>query len=102
MSLIRGPKSKHPCPVCLVKGDELANITKTWPLRTADQTKDVIEQARALQNNKEREKLLSGNGIRDVDVSNTCTIYGLNLGYGHNPECFLEVATLRPTPCAFL
>ncbi|KAI0284933.1 hypothetical protein BC826DRAFT_1189767 [Russula brevipes] len=69
MSLIRGSTSKRPCPVCLVKAEDLADITKTWPFRTADHTQDIIQQARALHSANEREKLLSENGIRNVDIA---------------------------------
>jgi hypothetical protein len=69
MSLIRGTKSKWPCPICLVKSDELVDITRTWPLRSADQNQNLVQRARNLQRATDREKLLSEFGIRDVDVS---------------------------------
>jgi hypothetical protein len=69
MALIRGTTSKRPCPICFVGGDELSDITKTWTLRTAIHTQDVLRQAHTIQSITEREKLLSEHGIRDVDVS---------------------------------
>jgi hypothetical protein len=69
MSLIRGSNSKRPCPICLVKSDALADISTTWPLRTAADTQTVIKDARKLQSAAEREKLLSHLSLRDVDVS---------------------------------
>jgi len=69
MALIRGTTSKRPCPICLVNADDLTKITNTWMLRTAEHTRSLIQQARSIQSPVEREKLLSVNGIRNVDVS---------------------------------
>jgi hypothetical protein len=69
MALIRGSTGKRPCPICFVNPDDLTKITNTWTLRTADHTQSLIQQARSIQRPIEREKLLSNNGIRDVDVS---------------------------------
>ncbi|KAH9993319.1 hypothetical protein BJV74DRAFT_771077, partial [Russula compacta] len=56
-----------PCPICLVKSDALADISTTWPLRTAADTQMVIKDARKLQSAAEREKLLSHLSLHDVD-----------------------------------
>jgi hypothetical protein len=69
MALICGTTSKWPCPICFVSADELSNITKTWMLRTAVHTQDVLRQAHAIQSVTEHEKLLTEHGIRDVDMS---------------------------------
>ena len=69
MALICGTTSKRLCPICFVGADELSDITKTWTLRTAVHTQDVLQQAHAIQSVTEREKLLTEHGIRDVDVS---------------------------------
>jgi len=69
MALIRGTTSKRPCPICFVGADELSDITKTWPLRTAVNTQDILQQAHNIQSVTERERLLSEHGIRDVGVS---------------------------------
>jgi hypothetical protein len=69
MALIRGTTSKQPCPIFFVGVDELSDITKTWTLRTAVYTQDVLQQAHAIQSVTEHEKLLTEHGIRDVDVS---------------------------------
>jgi len=68
MSLIRGSTSKRPCPVCTVGAEELVDITRTWPARTAAHTQELVTQARKLKAS-ERESLLSEHGIRNVDVS---------------------------------
>jgi hypothetical protein len=68
MSLIRGFRGKFPCPICLVPGDELADISKTWPQWTAAHTQELLNNARGL-NKTDRENLLSKNGIRNINVS---------------------------------
>ncbi|KAH9161889.1 hypothetical protein EDB89DRAFT_1913610, partial [Lactarius sanguifluus] len=65
MSLIRGTKSKSPCPICLVKKDELAD-TKTWSLRTAAHAQELVQQARGHKRVKDREALLSAYGLRNA------------------------------------
>ncbi|KAI9442882.1 hypothetical protein BJY52DRAFT_1128463, partial [Lactarius psammicola] len=73
MSLIRGVKSKSPCPICFAKNDELTNLTKTWPIRTATHTQEIIWQAQGLARVRDREALLSSQlrvvtrGLRDVN-----------------------------------
>ncbi|KAH8991412.1 hypothetical protein EDB86DRAFT_3183167 [Lactarius hatsudake] len=67
MSLIRGTKSKSPCPICLVKKGELVDLTKTWPLRTTAYAQELIQQARGFRCVKDREALLSKHGLRDVN-----------------------------------
>ncbi|KAH9172732.1 hypothetical protein EDB89DRAFT_2114096 [Lactarius sanguifluus] len=67
MSLIRGTKSKSPCPICLVKKDELADVTKTWSLRTAAHAQELVQQARGHKRVKDREALLSAYGLRNVN-----------------------------------
>ncbi|KAH9959379.1 hypothetical protein BGW80DRAFT_1438935 [Lactifluus volemus] len=69
MSLIRGTTSKFPCPVCLVKSDELSNITgtKIWPHRTATQSQELVHQARSLKTAAQRDTFLSEHGLRSVD-----------------------------------
>ncbi|KAH9168438.1 hypothetical protein EDB89DRAFT_1855509 [Lactarius sanguifluus] len=66
MSLIRGLGGKRPCPICVVPNDKLADISMTWPLRTAARTQELLKEAQSL-NNAESENLLSTHGIRNVD-----------------------------------
>lgn len=69
MALIRGGAlSNFPCPVCLVGCKELTILSKTWPLRTAAHTHQLIEEAQGLPRTQ-RERLLAGYGLRDLDVS---------------------------------
>ncbi|KAH9024194.1 hypothetical protein EDB85DRAFT_2075196 [Lactarius pseudohatsudake] len=66
MSLIRGLGGKRPCPICVVPNDKLADISMTWPLRTAARTQELLKEAQSL-NNAESENLLSMHGIRNID-----------------------------------
>jgi hypothetical protein len=74
MALIRGAKSKRPCPICLVDADELADVTKTSTLRTVADTQRLVQQARVIQRMSERDKALSEYGLRDIDVSGHSTM----------------------------
>ena len=69
MALIHGTTSKRPCPICFVGAEELSDITRTWMLRTAVNTQEILRRAHGIQGVTEREKLLTEHGIRDVDVS---------------------------------
>jgi hypothetical protein len=69
MALTRGVSSLFPCPICLVGRDQLADFTKTWPLRTAANAQEILQEARGLTNAQEREALLSSQGLRDINVS---------------------------------
>ncbi|KAH9017439.1 hypothetical protein EDB84DRAFT_1628850 [Lactarius hengduanensis] len=66
MSLIRGYRGKMPCPICLVPNDKLADISTTWPLRTAAGMEEIVVHGRTLNKNI-REKLLSRYGLRDIN-----------------------------------
>ncbi|KAH9971889.1 hypothetical protein BJV74DRAFT_799089 [Russula compacta] len=66
MSLICGSNSKQSCPICLIKGEELADISRTWPLRMAGDTQRVIQDAQNLQSAAKCEDMLSDYGICDV------------------------------------
>jgi hypothetical protein len=68
MAHIRGSRGKRPCPVCLAPLEQLSDVSKTWLLRTTEQTQQVIDEAKELSKT-DCEKKLSAYGIRDVDVS---------------------------------
>ncbi|KAI9433794.1 hypothetical protein BJY52DRAFT_1131964, partial [Lactarius psammicola] len=48
MSLIWGYLGKLPCLICCVPKDQLADNSKTWPLRTAAHVKQILREVRAL------------------------------------------------------
>ncbi|TFK17829.1 hypothetical protein FA15DRAFT_733009 [Coprinopsis marcescibilis] len=66
MATIRGINSKCPCPICLVPGDELDQISKTYPLRTTEEMKRVYDKAQACKTLKDRNETLMRVGLRDV------------------------------------
>ena len=74
MALLRGTRSKRPCPICLVSADELADITKVSTLRMVANSQRVVQQARVIQRKSERNDALSEYGLRDVDVSGQSAI----------------------------
>ncbi|KAI9431873.1 hypothetical protein H4582DRAFT_2113324 [Lactarius indigo] len=67
MSLIRGAHGKMPCPICFVPDDQLADVSNTWPLRTTERIRELIEEGRTLDKSVDREYHFSRYGIRDVD-----------------------------------
>ena len=73
MSLTHGAASNFPCPICLVDRDKLTDLTKTWPLRTAAQSQELVKQAQGLTCVSNCEALLSSQGLHDINVS-TCSI----------------------------
>ncbi|KAF8207444.1 hypothetical protein K438DRAFT_1904651 [Mycena galopus ATCC 62051] len=66
MTLIRGLGGNHPCPVCLVRKDEQSDLSIISDLRTAQDSKRAVEQARGLSV-EAGENLLKDLGLRKVD-----------------------------------
>ncbi|KAG6369649.1 hypothetical protein JVT61DRAFT_14146 [Boletus reticuloceps] len=61
MCLLRGTKSKCPCPMCLVSLEELSNLSKTFEVRTSAQAKHAL--AIYLQKKSEGEPILKALGL---------------------------------------
>ncbi|KAH0834916.1 hypothetical protein J3R83DRAFT_10591 [Lanmaoa asiatica] len=66
MALIRGLRSKFPCPVCLVPKDRLANLD-FYLFRNSTQSRSVIETARAEDTVAAKETRLKEYSLHDVD-----------------------------------
>ena len=66
MALVRGAKSKFPCPVCLVPAEGMCTGA-LGTLRTAETMKQVYHEAEEMET-EEREKLLKSHGLRYVMV----------------------------------
>ncbi|KAG1904216.1 uncharacterized protein F5891DRAFT_1126635 [Suillus fuscotomentosus] len=64
MSLIRGLQCKCPCPVCLVPLDELHDLSKTFPIRSAKDAQAALNIYK--QNRTQGEEVLKGLGLRPV------------------------------------
>ncbi|KAI6144582.1 hypothetical protein BKA82DRAFT_4330868 [Pisolithus tinctorius] len=64
MSLIRGTKSKRPCPVCLVPLEDLSQLAKSFPMHTIRQAKEAL----AIYQEKKSagELILKALGLRPV------------------------------------
>ena len=69
MALTRGPSSSYPCPICLVVNKEITDFTKTWPLRTAAQVQEVIQEARSCSLAGDCEEKFASQSLKNVDVS---------------------------------
>ncbi|KAF8258959.1 hypothetical protein EI94DRAFT_1814242 [Lactarius quietus] len=67
MALTHGSNAKFPCPRCLANHAELSDIMKTWPLRTAAETHELVMKARNTTCAQDREVLLSTQGVRNVN-----------------------------------
>lgn len=68
MALIRGATGNYPCPICLVPHDELADVTKSFPLRSTESMKEIYQVAQGL-NAADREVYLKDVGLRNIEVN---------------------------------
>ena len=68
MALIQGVKCLFLCPQCLIPESEQGDVSPSAPLRTAVGTKAVIQRAREQRRVGDREEILKGSGLQDVDV----------------------------------
>lgn len=70
MALIRGLNALYPCPICFVPWNEQSDLSTEHPKRTGQESKMILEKARAFRTAAEREQLLKDNSLRDVEVLN--------------------------------
>jgi hypothetical protein len=68
MALVRGLNSHFPCPVCLIPGEKLSELSVTFPLRTTEAMKAVYEEANKAPNAAAKEAILKGSGLRGIKV----------------------------------
>ena len=68
MALIRRANGYCPCPICLVPKDKQLDLTTSYPLRTQDTMKTVLNDARAMPLVSDRENHLKILGLRNIDV----------------------------------
>lgn len=68
MALTRGPQSLFPCTRCLIFHNDQGNLMVVAALRMVDGMKGIVEEAQTQDTGKDKEELLKGNGLRDVDV----------------------------------
>ncbi|KAJ7176117.1 hypothetical protein C8R43DRAFT_1084647 [Mycena crocata] len=69
MTLIRGLKSKYPCPMCYVKNEDQADLFPTVlpALRVGERSQTVLKRARAQRTAEKRENILKAHGLRNVE-----------------------------------
>ena len=67
MALIRGLNSHAPCPVCLVPGDQLTDLSTAFELRTKEKMMDHYQRAQGV-NIAEGDAILKTVGLRNVEV----------------------------------
>ncbi|KAG2034409.1 hypothetical protein BDR03DRAFT_1067511, partial [Suillus americanus] len=66
MSLTRGVRALWPCPVCLVPHNKLGDTSHCYPRRTSCDSQAILATARAKDTAEEREEVLKGYGLRDI------------------------------------
>ncbi|KAF9464619.1 hypothetical protein BDZ94DRAFT_1353444 [Collybia nuda] len=69
MSLIRGNRGSHPCPICLVPQKELSDLLQTFELRTQKQSEKLFHMAKSAKTHGEAEKIIKTQGLRMVENS---------------------------------
>ena len=98
MALIQGVNSLFLCPRCLISGDKQGDILVHVPLQTEATTKATIKKACEQQLAGDKEEILKGTGLQDVDVCPCyrypCFVVLLTTSL---TECFLEDQQLGPT-----
>ena len=68
MALTQGAKSKFPCPVCLVPGENLHDGV-VYGSRTSESMQEAYNIADEMTTADERETYLQGFGLRYIQVS---------------------------------
>lgn len=73
MAAIRGLRSSHPCPTCVVHANDMTDpsAASSAPLRTTQNMQAIYNQAQELaksRKSKQKDELLKEVGLRDVEV----------------------------------
>ena len=69
MALIRGLRGKLPCPICIIKQEDLWDLLNNSPMRTTKEMKEIVDKARSQTLVTCREEILKYAGLRNIDVS---------------------------------
>lgn len=86
MALIRGPKGKASCPICLVPSIVCSDLSISYELRNAASHKKAIDPKQYDTLAKREEKLMEM-GLRPVEVKR---YYCVNMLPDTKIECILE------------
>ncbi|KAF7296941.1 hypothetical protein MIND_00925900 [Mycena indigotica] len=68
MALIRGVRALYPCPICLVKAEDLSRLDLAAPLRSTEDSEAVYHKAASCKTVEQREDELKAVGLRNVEV----------------------------------
>jgi hypothetical protein len=66
---MRSSQANFPCPKCLVPKDFLSKLTQRFEHRNTASMRNIIEDARGQQTKRDKEEILRGAGLHDVEVS---------------------------------
>ncbi|KAJ7709357.1 hypothetical protein B0H14DRAFT_2415016, partial [Mycena olivaceomarginata] len=64
---MRSSQANFPCPKCLVPMDFLAKLTQRFEHRNTASMRNIIEDARGQQTKRDKEEILRGAGLHDVE-----------------------------------
>ncbi|EDR03927.1 uncharacterized protein LACBIDRAFT_306610 [Laccaria bicolor S238N-H82] len=67
LALTEVEEHKFPCPVCLVPGDQLVNLSTDFPLRTSSEMERIYQSTKDL-NIGQTDEILKAFGLRDVEA----------------------------------
>ncbi|KAJ7509461.1 hypothetical protein B0H11DRAFT_2168801 [Mycena galericulata] len=84
MTLIRGLQALYPCPICFVPWNEQSDLSTEHPRRTAEDSKQKLQEARACQTLAQREEILKENSLQDVEN----VFWGISNSDPHNAISF--------------
>lgn len=68
MALLRGLKGNFPCPICLVPRESQWDLSQSFPLRTANESRAQFLKAMNERNLEKRDKILKEHSIRPIEV----------------------------------
>ena len=68
MALMRGVRSKFPCPTCLVPVNQLSSFDQSYLSRVDTESIAIVRQAIKMERHADREALLKSHGLRGIEV----------------------------------
>lgn len=68
MALTRGFGGKLPCPICLVPGDKLSDLSRDYEPRTTERMRGVLEMAKNMDRKSDGDDILKSYGLRRINV----------------------------------
>ena len=62
-----GANANKPCPVCLVDGEDMAKFLQQYVMRTTEEAKWTLENARKHSSKEQQTEVLKETGLRAID-----------------------------------